>query len=277
MRDEETRRYARHLMMPELDAEAHERLRAGRVLVVGAGGLGSSALYYMAAAGVGHLGIIDDDVVEVSNLQRQILHATPDIGRPKTQSAAEKLRALNPEIEVECYQTRFSQANALDILGGYDVIVTAVDNFPSRYLLNDAAVLRRKTLVEGGVTRFSGMAITIKGGETTCYRCLFPLPPVDGRVPCAAETGVFGPTAGIVGVIQAAEAIKVIAGIGDPLYDRLLTVDLLTMSFEEMPVERDPGCPVCGEIPSITEPRELEICSPHPRERQAGGEHRPDH
>ena len=277
MRDEQTWRYARHLLMPELGAEAHERLQAGRVLVVGAGGLGSSALYYLAAAGVGHLGIVDHDVVELSNLQRQILHATPDLGRPKTESAAEKLRALNPEVEIECYQTRFSEANAAELVSAYDVILTGVDNFPTRYLLNDACVLGRKTLVEAGVVRFTGMAITIKGGETACYRCLFPTPPPDGRVRCAAETGVFGPTAGIVGVIQAAEAIKVLTGVGKPLYNRLLSVDLLNMDFDDTPVERDLACPICGETPSITELAVLEILSPNCRECQAGVKHRPGH
>ena len=277
MRDEQTWRYARHLLMPELGAEAYERLGAGRVLVVGAGGLGSSALFYLAAAGVGHLGIVDHDVVELSNLQRQILHATPDLGRAKTDSAAEKLRALNPEIEVVCHHTRFNESNALELIDAYDVILTGVDNFPARYLLNDACVLRRKTLVEGGIVRFSGMAITIKGGETACYRCLFPVPPPDGLIECSAETGVFGPTAGIIGVIQAAEAIKVLTGIGEPLYNRLLSVDLLDMTFDEMRIERDPTCPICGEHPTITELHEVEMSSARCLECQAGVEHRPHH
>ena len=277
MRDEQTWRYARHLMMPELGPEAYERLQAGRVLVVGAGGLGSSALYYLAAAGVGHLGIVDHDVVELSNLQRQILHATPDLGRPKTESAAEKLRALNPEIDIVCHQTRFTEANAAELIGEYDVIVTAVDNFPTRYLLNDACVLQRKTLVEGGIARFSGMATTIKGGETACYRCLFPQPPADGRIKCTAETGVFGPAAGIVGVVQASEAIKVLAGIGEPLYNRLLSVDLLHMDFDDTQIERDPDCPVCGENPTITELHEVQITSPNCRECQGGVHNRRDH
>jgi len=277
MRDEQVWRYARHLMMPELNAEAYERLQAGRVLVVGAGGLGSSALFYLAAAGVGHLGIVDHDVVELSNLQRQILHATPDIGRPKVESAAEKLRALNPEIEVICHDTRFTQENAFELIDAYDVIVTGVDNFPSRYLLNDACVLHRKTLVEGGIARFSGMAITIKGGESACYRCLFPVPPADGRVKCSAETGVFGPAAGIIGVIQASEAIKVLAGIGAPLYNRLLSADLIRMDFDDTPIERSPACPICGENPTITELTELEITSPNCQECQAGVSNRPGH
>lgn len=255
MQGEQLQRYARHLKMPELDVEAHERLQAGRVLVVGAGGLGSPALYYLAAAGVGHLGIVDHDVVELSNLQRQILHATPDLGRPKTESAAEKLRALNPEVDVVCHQTRFGEDNALELIDGYDVIVAGVDNFPARYLLNDACVMQRKTLVEGGVLRFSGMAITIEGGQTACYRCLFPTPPPDGRVSSAAEAGVFGPAAGIVGAIQASEAIKILAGVGEPLYNRLLSVDVLTMTFDVTPIERDPNCPVCGKNSTTTRGR----------------------
>jgi len=277
MRDELTWRYARHLMMPELGAEAYERLQAGRVLVVGAGGLGSSALFYLAAAGVGHLGIVDHDVVELSNLQRQILHATPDLGRPKTESAAEKLRALNPEVDIVCHQTRFCEENAAELVGSYDVVVTGVDNFPTRYLLNDACVLQRKTLVEGGIVRFSGMAITIDGGKSACYRCLFPTPPPDGRVKCSAETGVFGPAAGIVGVIQASEAIKVLAGIGEPLYNRLLSIDLLQMDFAETPIQRDPNCPICGDHPTITELHEAEITSASCRECQAGVHSRAEH
>jgi len=246
MRHDQMHRYARHLVMPELDRLAHERLRAGRVLVVGAGGLGSSALYYLAAAGVGHLGIVDHDVVELSNLQRQILHSTLDLGRPKTESAAEKLRALNPDVEITCYQTRLGADSAPDIVCGYDVVLTAVDNFPTRYVLNDTCVEYRMTLVEASISRFSGMATTIKGGQSACYRCLFPtLPPV-GRIPAASETGVFGPTAGLMGIVQASEAIKVLTGIGEPLFDRLLSVDLLSMDFAEAPTQRDPNCPACG-------------------------------
>ena len=256
MRDDGARRYERHLLMPELDGVAHERLRAGRVLVVGAGGLGSAALYYLAAAGVGRLGIVDNDVVELGNLQRQILYTTADLGRPKTESAAEKLRALNPEVEVVPYRVRFDRDNAFDLIGGYDVIVTAVDNFPARYLLNDACVLAGKTLVDASVLRFSGMAMTIRGGETACYRCLFPEQPPKGRVPGSADIGIFGPTAGMFGVVQATEVLKVLAGFGRPLYDRLLTADLLGMTFEETAIERDPDCPVCGAHPTITTLRE---------------------
>ncbi|MGO8685529.1 MAG: HesA/MoeB/ThiF family protein [Thermoleophilia bacterium] len=252
MRDEQALRYIRHLRLPEMDEAAHERLQASRVLVVGVGGLGSPALYYLAAAGVGHLGIVDADVVELSNLQRQILHSTADLGRPKTISAAEKLRALNPDVDVVGYQERFTEHNAVALLAGYDVIVDGVDNFASRYLLNDACVLQGKTLIEGAVLRYTGMVTTIKGGETACYRCLFPAAPADGQVPSAAEAGVFGPVAGMIGVLQAAEALKVLAGFGQPLINRALYVDLLTMAFDVIEVAREPDCPVCGQHPTIT-------------------------
>jgi molybdopterin/thiamine biosynthesis adenylyltransferase len=256
MREDEARRYARHLLLPELDEAAHERLRAARVLVVGIGGLASPALYYLAAAGVGHLGLVDGDVVEASNLQRQILHFTPDIGRPKTDSAAEKLRALNPTIAVKTHATRLTAANALELIAGYDIVVTGVDNFPTRYLLNDAVVMTGKTLVEGAVLQFSGIAMTIRGGETACYRCLFPQAPPDGTVPGAAEAGVFGPAAGLIGVIQATEVLKVAAGFGRPLFNRALFIDLLEFSFDDIPVRRDPACPVCGTAPTITSLRD---------------------
>ncbi len=250
--DEERTRYARHLLLPELREEAIERLKAAAVLVVGAGGLGSPALFYLAAAGVGRLGVVDSDTVEVSNLQRQILHSTADIGRPKTEVAAERLTALNPNVVVERHQVRLTAANAAGIIGGYDVVVTGVDNFATRYVLNDACVLLGKTLCEAAITGFVGLAITIRGGQTACYRCLFPDPPEQGPPP-----GVFGPAPGVLGVIQASEAIKVVTGIGRPLYDRLLQVDLLQTTFEELPVQREPACAVCGDHPTITALRDL--------------------
>ena len=277
MRDEQIWRYARHLMLPELDEAAHERLQGGRVLVVGAGGLGSAALYYLAAAGVGHLGIVDHDVVELSNLQRQILHSTADIDRPKTESAAQKLRDLNPDVEVVCHQERLTAHNVADLLAGYDIIVDGVDNFASRYLLNDACVLHRKTLVEGAVLRYTGMVTTIKGSESSCYRCLFPEIPPEGLVPCAAEAGVFGPVAGVIGVMQAAEVLKALAGFGRLLTNRLLYVDLLTMACDEIKVSRQPDCPICGEHPTITELHEAEITTTICRECQAGVQGRMPH
>jgi adenylyltransferase/sulfurtransferase len=270
LRQEEVWRYARHLMIPELDEAAHDRLKHARVLVVGVGGLGSPALFYLAAAGIGTLGLVDHDVVELSNLQRQILFGTADLGRPKVDVAADRLEALNPGVDVVRHPVLFAAANALELVADYDVVVTGVDNFPSRYLLNDACVLARKTLVEAGVLRFSGIALTIRGGETTCYRCLFPEAPESGTVPCGAEAGVFAPTVGIIGVVQAAEVIKVVTGIGEPLYDRLLLVHAASMRFDEVATQRDPQCPVCGEHPSITEPVEYEETSLRCRQCRAG-------
>jgi len=251
--DDQRERYGRHLIIPEIGERGQERLRRGSVLVVGAGGLGSPVLLYLAAAGVGRLGVLDSDVVELSNLQRQILHSLEDLGRAKTESAAEALLALNPDVAVERHQTRFDVSNARELVRGYDVVIDAVDNFDSRFLLNDACVLERKTLVEGAILRFTGLALTIRGGETACYRCLFPRSPQPGEAPTTAEAGVFGPVPGVIGVVQAAEAIKVLVGFGRPLYDRLLQVDLADMTFAEVEVARDPACPVCGERPTITD------------------------
>jgi molybdopterin-synthase adenylyltransferase len=250
---DECARYARHLVIPELGEEGQEKLAAASVLVVGAGGLGSPCLYYLAAAGVGRLGVLDDDVVEISNLQRQILHSSADLGRPKAASAAEKLRALNPCIEVVEHRRRFGADNAAELVRAHDVVVTAVDSLPARFLLNDACVLAGKILVEAAILRFVGLALTIHGGRSSCYRCLFPSLPAGGAVPAPAEAGVFGPVAGVMGCIQANEVIKVLTGIGRPLYDRLLQFDALEMTFDEVAVQRDPGCPVCGERPMIVD------------------------
>jgi molybdopterin/thiamine biosynthesis adenylyltransferase len=249
--DDERRRYARHLVIPELGPEAYERIRAARVLVVGCGGLGSPVALYLAAAGIGTLGLLDADVVELSNLQRQVLYTTADLGRPKAECAAERVRALNPGVAAEPHHVRFSAVNGLDLVRAYDITVTGVDNFGSRFLLNDACVLARRTLVEAGLLRTVGLAITIRGGETACYRCLFPEPPPPGAVPSAAEAGVLGSLAGLMGVIQATEVLKVVAGFGAPLYDRLLQVDAGEMRFDEVAIRRDPRCPVCGEHPTI--------------------------
>jgi molybdopterin/thiamine biosynthesis adenylyltransferase len=250
---EECARYARHLAIPELGVEGQEKLAAAAVLVVGAGGLGSPCLYYLAAAGVGRLGVLDDDVVELSNLQRQILHSSADLGRPKASSAAQKLRALNPCIEVVEHRERFGPMNAVDLVRDYDVIVTAVDNLPSRFLLNDVCVQQGKALVEAAILRFVGLAMTIRGGQTACYRCLFPRLPATDAAPAPAQAGVFGPLAGVMGCIQANEVVKVISGIGRPLYGRLLQFDALEMTFDEVAVERDPACPVCGERPELAD------------------------
>jgi len=256
LRDDQRRRYARHLVIPELGERGQEKLAAAGVLVVGAGGLGSPALYYLAAAGVGRLGVVDGDVVELSNLQRQILHTTADIGRPKVASAAEKLRALNPDVTVVEHHVRVSADSVLDLLAGHDVIVGAVDNFATRYLINDACVLAGATLVEGAILRFTGLAMTIAGGRTACYRCVFPAVPDDGALPSPAEAGVFGPVPGVIGAVQAAEVVKLVTGFGEPLFDRLLEFDAAAATFHEVKVAREPACPVCGERPTIRSPQD---------------------
>jgi molybdopterin-synthase adenylyltransferase len=247
-------RYDCQLVLKDVGERGQEKLRHASVLVVGAGGLGAPALFYLAAAGVGRLGVVDDDVVELSNLQRQILYNTGDIGRGKAETAAERLRALNPDVEVTAYDRRVRAANVMELVGDHDIVVTAVDNFPTRYLLNDACVLQRKTLVDGAVLRMVGLAMTIKGGETACYRCLFPEPPPPAAVVSCSEAGVLGPIPGTIGAIQALEVIKVITGAGRPLYDRLIQFDGAAMSFTEVEVARVPTCPVCGDDPSVTEP-----------------------
>ena len=249
----ERQRYDCQLLLEDVGERGQERLRNASVLVVGAGGLGAPVLYYIAAAGIGHIGIVDDDVVELSNLQRQILFATADIGRNKAECAAARLRALNPDVRVEPHTMRLRAANALRLVRGFDVVVTAVDNFPTRYLLNDACVFERKTLVDGAVLRMVGLAMTVKGGETACYRCLFPEPPPPSGVVSCSEAGVLGPVPGTIGAIQALEVIKVLTGAGTPLYDRLLQFDGAAMTFSQVDVARVATCPVCGEDPSITE------------------------
>ncbi len=274
---EERWRYARHLLLPGFGPEAQERLKQGSVLVVGAGGLGSPALLYLAAAGVGRLGIADFDVVEDSNLQRQVIHATDDLGRPKVESAAERVRRLNPHVDVVMHGERLHAATTFAVIEPYDVVLNGVDNFPARFLLNDACVMRRKVFVDGGVLQYFGVAMTTRGGETACYRCLFPAFIDPGDAPCATEEGVLGPVPGVVGTIQAIEAIKVLTGIGRPLYDRMLQFDALTMTFDEVPVTRDPACPVCGEDPRITELHDHEVRDGLCRICMAGAVGRPAH
>ncbi len=250
---DELRRYGRHLTLPEVGRDGQRRLKAGSVLVVGAGGLGSPAATYLAAAGVGRLGLVDFDRVELSNLQRQVLHGTPDVGRPKLESATERLEALNPEVEVEPVAARLDSTNALEIFRRYDVAVDGSDNFPTRYLVNDAGVLTGTPTVYGAIHRFHGQAAVFGLEDGPCYRCLFREPPPPETVPSCAEAGVLGVLPGIVGSVQAAEAIKLLAGIGAPLSSRLLLLDALEMRFREIEVRRDPGCPVCGEEPEVTE------------------------
>jgi len=245
-------RYSRHLILPEVGMEGQQRLKAAKVLCVGTGGLGSPLAFYLAAAGIGTLGLVDFDVVDASNLQRQIIHSTKDIGRKKLDSAAEKLTALNPALNVVKHETMLSSANALDILKDYDIVADGTDNFPTRYLVNDACVLLGKPNVYGSIFRFEGQASVFATEDGPCYRCLYPEPPPPGLVPSCAEGGVLGILPGLVGVIQATEAIKLILGKGSPLIGRLLLVDALNMRFRELKLRKNPECPVCGEHPTVT-------------------------
>jgi molybdopterin/thiamine biosynthesis adenylyltransferase/rhodanese-related sulfurtransferase/proteasome lid subunit RPN8/RPN11/molybdopterin converting factor small subunit len=249
---DEVKRYSRHLIMPEVGVDGQKRLKAASVLCIGAGGLGSPAALYLAAAGVGRLGIVDFDAVDFSNLHRQILHGTPDVGRPKLQSARDRLTAVNPEIHIETYETTLTSKNALDLFRDYDVILDGTDNFPTRYLVNDACVLLKKPNAYGSIFRFEGQASVFGAPGGPCYRCLYPEPPPPGLVPSCAEGGVLGVLPGVIGTIQATEAIKLILGVGEPLIGRLLLYDAFTMRFRELKLRRDPECPVCGDRPTIT-------------------------
>ena len=245
-------RYSRHLILPEVGMEGQRRLKAARVLCIGAGGLGSPLAFYLAAAGVGTLGLVDFDVVDASNLQRQIIHFTKDIGRKKLDSAEEKLLALNPALNVVRHETLLTSANALDILKDYDIVVDGTDNFPTRYLVNDACVLLGKPNVYASIYRFEGQASVFAKENGPCYRCLYPEPPPPGLVPSCAEGGVLGILPGLLGMIQATEAIKLILGKGESLAGRLLLVDALNMKFRELKLRKNPECPVCGEHPTVT-------------------------
>ena len=243
---DELRRYGRHLVIPEVGTEGQRRLKNAKVLLVGAGGLGSPAAMYLAAAGVGTLGLVDFDKVDITNLQRQIIHGTRDIGRPKLDSASDKIRDINPNVHVEQYDTALTSSNALDIARDYDVIVDGTDNFPTRYLVNDTCVLLGKPNAFGSVLRFEGQASVFAAADGPCYRCLFREPPPAGLIPNCAEAGVLGVLPGLMGTIQATETIKLILGIGEPLIGRLLLVDALTMQFRTIQLRRDPLCPACG-------------------------------
>ena len=249
---DEVQRYSRHLILPEVGVDGQRRLKAARVLCVGAGGLGSPAALYLAAAGVGKLGLVDFDVVDVTNLQRQILYSTLDVGRPKLEAAAERLTGLNPDVNVVTHETRLTSANALDLFRQYDVIVDGADNFPTRYLVNDACVLTGRPNAYGSIFRFEGQASVFATPDGPCYRCLYPEPPPPGLVPSCAEGGVLGVLPGLVGTIQATEALKLILGSGTTLAGRLLLLDAWTMEFRTVKARRDPDCPVCGDHPSIT-------------------------
>ena len=250
---DEMARYARHLILPEIGMDGQRRLKAGRVLVIGAGGLGSPAALYLAAAGVGTLGLMDFDAVDFSNLQRQILHGTPDVGRPKLESARDRLTALNPEVRLRLHDGLLTSANALEIFRDYDVILDGTDNFQTRYLVNDACVLTGKPLVYGAIFRFEGQVSVFAAPGGPCYRCLYPEPPPPGLVPSCAEAGVFGVLPGLIGTLQATEAIKLLTGAGETLVGRLIVYDALHLKFQELKLKKDADCPVCGTRPTVRE------------------------
>ena len=252
LNNDEILRYSRHMIMPEVGMEGQLKLKKARVLCIGAGGLGSPLALYLAAAGVGTLGMVDFDVVDFTNLQRQIIHSTADVGRPKLQSAAEKIKAINPFVEVKPFETKLSSANALELFRDFDMVVDGTDNFPTRYLVNDACVLTGKPNVYGSIFRFEGQVSVFATEQGPCYRCLYPEPPPPGLVPSCAEGGVLGILPGLVGVMQATEAIKLMIGVGQPLIGRLLLVDALGMKFRELKLRKNPDCPACGTHRTVT-------------------------
>jgi adenylyltransferase/sulfurtransferase len=266
---DEIKRYSRHLIMPEVGMDMQRKLKASSVLCIGAGGLGSPAAMYLAAAGVGRIGIVDFDVVDFSNLQRQLLHGTPDVGRSKLASAKDRLNALNPHVQVDTYETSLTSQNAMDLFAPYDVILDGTDNFPTRYLVNDACVLSGKPNAYGSIFRFEGQASVFGVKDGPCYRCLYPEPPPPGLVPSCAEGGVLGVLPGIIGVIQATESIKLMLGIGEPLIGRFLIYDALKMKFRELKLRKDPDCPVCGTHPTVTRLIDYEqFCGLHPQAQE---------
>jgi adenylyltransferase/sulfurtransferase len=266
-------RYARHLTLPEVGLEGQARLKEARVLCVGAGGLGSPSALYLAAAGVGTLGLVDDDIVDESNLQRQVLHGTSDVGRSKLDSAADTLCDVNPHVRIEKHETRLTAANALQILDAYDIVVDGTDNFPTRYLVNDACVLLGKPNVYGSVFRWEGQASVFASDDGPCYRCLFREPPPPGLVPNCAEGGVMGVLPGIIGSVQAMEVVKLVVGVGQPLVGRLLIFDALEMSWREVALRRNPECPVCGDAPTQTELIDYDVfCGVTPASRAGSGQ-----
>src|SRR3989454_9515198 len=261
--DEQITRYSRHILLPEVGGKGQKKIAKAKILLVGAGGLGSPAALYLAAAGVGTIGLIDSDVVDLTNLQRQILHHTSDVGRPKVVSGKEKIQALNPDVQVSMYEERLTAGNALKIISEYDVVIDGVDNFTAKFLINDACFFAGKPLVHGGILRFEGRVFTILPGKTACYRCVFKEPPPPGMVASCQEAGVIGALAGVIGTIQATEALRLILGKGRPLTNRLLDYDARETRFREIKVAKNPRCPLCGERPEITrlvEP-EPEVCA----------------
>ena len=251
--EDDMRRYSRHLILPEVGEVGQQKLLKGKVLLVGAGGLGCPSALYLTAAGVGQIGLVDADVVDKSNLQRQVLFSEADVGRPKVEAAKEQLEAMNSGISVRTHFELLTSHNAMDLIADYDIIVNGCDNFPTRYLVNDAAVLAGKPVVDGSIFRFEGQATVYLPGEGPCYRCLYPEPPPHGEVPSCAEGGVLGVLPGMVGVLQATEVVKLLAGIGEPLVGRMVLYDALEMKFRILKLRRNPECPVCGEVPTVTE------------------------
>ncbi|MFQ5646503.1 MAG: molybdopterin-synthase adenylyltransferase MoeB [bacterium] len=264
--EEQINRYSRHIILKQVGGKGQKKLLESRAFLVGAGGLGSPAGYYLAAAGIGTIGIADADEVDLSNLQRQIIHSNNDIGRPKVESARETMTGLNPDVKVNTYNERISSENALEMIGDYDVIVDGCDNFPTRYLVNDAAVMLKKPVIHGSLFQFDGQCTVFdpRNEISPCYRCLYPEPPPPGMAPSCQQAGVLGAIAGIIGVLQAVECLKVILGIGKPLVGTLSAYNALTAEFSRLKLHRDPACPMCGENPSITELVDYEeFCSLH--------------
>jgi thiazole biosynthesis adenylyltransferase ThiF len=265
--EEQIKRYARHIILPEVGGKGQEKLLNSKVLVIGAGGLGSPAILYLAAAGVGTIGIVDFDVVDFSNLQRQVIHNTERVGTPKVESAKKTVEMLNPDVKVIAYNTRISKENIMDIIKDYEVVLDGTDNFPTRFLINDACYFAGKPLVSAAMLRFEGQVSVFdyrNKENSPCYRCLFPEPPPPGLVPSCQEAGILGSIGGIMGCIQATEAIKLILGIGEPLVGKLLIMDALSMDFRKVKLRKDPNCPLCGEKPVIKELIEYEqVCDVH--------------
>jgi molybdopterin/thiamine biosynthesis adenylyltransferase len=253
MNDQQIERYSRHIILKEVGGKGQQKLFDGRVLIIGAGGLGAPIALYLAAAGIGTIGIADADDVDLSNLQRQVIHFTPDIGKPKVDSAREKMQAINPDVKVITYKEWVTAANIKSIIADYDFIIDGTDNFAAKFLINDACVLAKKPYSHGGILQFDGQTMTIKPGESACYRCLFPEPPPKDAIPSCSQAGVIGVLPGVIGTLQATEAIKFLLDKGELLTNRLLTYSALRMKFREVPLKRNPACPICGDHPSITE------------------------
>ena len=258
LNEEQIERYSRHIILPEVGGKGQEKLLAGKVLLVGAGGLGSPAGLYLAAAGIGTIGVIDADAVDLTNLQRQVIHFTDDLGKPKVESAAAKMQAINPDVQVKTYRERLTSDNALTILSDYDFVIDGTDNFPSKFLVADACHFAAKPYSHAGILRFDGQIMTVKPGATVCYRCVFNAPPPAGAVPSCSQAGVLGVLAGVIGTLQATEAVKFLLQQGKLLTDTLLVYNALEMTFRKVTLKRNPSCPLCGGNPSITELRDEE-------------------